>query len=72
MVRETGMTPASFRNGHNGGILKSVDLPRKRGYRLSVAIRRRPSGGIPKLVLHPAGRVSPHNGYELMKGATEP
>ena len=29
--RYTGMTPASFRNGHKGGIAKSVDLPKKRG-----------------------------------------
>ncbi|HVA06574.1 MAG TPA: hypothetical protein VNG12_07550 [Acidimicrobiales bacterium] len=37
------MTPASLRNGQSGGILKRVVLPRKRGYRFSVAIRRSPS-----------------------------
>ncbi len=30
-VRYTGMTPASLRNGHNGAIPNSVDLPKKRG-----------------------------------------
>jgi hypothetical protein len=31
IVRYTGITPASFRNGHKGGILNRVDLPKKRG-----------------------------------------
>lgn len=30
-ARYAGMTPANFKKGHSGGILKSVDLPRNRG-----------------------------------------
>ncbi len=43
IVRKTGITPASFWNGHSAGTLNSVDLPRNRGYGRSVAIRSRPS-----------------------------
>ena len=33
MARYTGITPPSFKKGHNGAIRKSVDLPKNRGYR---------------------------------------
>src|SRR5690349_10461276 len=42
-ARWTGTTPARWRNGARGTILKSVDLPRNRGYRRRADISTRPS-----------------------------